>query len=251
MRDERGYCRRSDRHCYDRRYQVRYCGPRQRRRHRVCRRAAIFDECQQFGPRRPRIQRQPNRRLGGERGGQNSEAHQQHLVRRPVELFAAGDNSTLRHFDLRVLPRSDRRRDVDRHRHRSLRLIHVAFDHRIHRLAIERQQRIEIERKSLVELHHLRLETGMNLLGMQRHATGVAARMHGRNDGRLPIGHQHVRRIEFAEIASLAQIGEQQRRVFPRQQPSLNPLRLHRQCVHHFREFLRANLGWPGSRHGC
>ena len=60
---------------------------------------------------------------------------------------------------------------------RAFELVDMALDHRVDRLAIQRQQRIEFERKTFFELRHLRLEAGMGLLRMKRHATGVVVRV--------------------------------------------------------------------------
>jgi hypothetical protein len=121
---------------------------------------------------------------------------------------------------------------TDHHGHQLFQLVDVALDHRVDRPPIQRQQRTELEREAFVELCRLGLERRPDV-GPQRDIADVGAWAGAGDRGRLPVVHQQVRRTVFAKIGPLAQLGQEQRRVFLVDEPGLNALRLYGHGVQH------------------
>ncbi len=81
-----------------------------------------------------------------------------------MEFFGEAMIVQLRHLDFGALPRGGGCGHIEHHRHQFLDLVDVEFHHRVDHFAIERQQRLELQRETFVDLAHFGFEAGPDFL---------------------------------------------------------------------------------------
>src|SRR5262249_32642996 len=132
-------------------------------------------------------------------------ADYQHHFQRPVELLGKAATVDLRNLDFGPLFGGGGGRDVEHHGRQLFDFVDVALHDRVDRAAVKRNPRLEIDGEPLGDLPHLGLEAGPNF-GLENRVFDVVVWAGGRNDGRLAVLHQDVRRAVLAEVGPLGEV---------------------------------------------